>query len=239
MILQGDCLELMKDLPDNSVDMILCDLPYGMTDCKWDSAIPFEPLWAQYKRITRENAAIVLTASQPFTTRLIASNIKQYKYSWVWKKPQGVDPFNSKHRPLNNIEDIVVFSYGKPCYSPQLTPGKPYKRARDKQPRLNEITNTLMRETTTVNNGTRLPTRILEFKLERGLHPTQKPVALLEYLIKTYTNPGEMVLDNCMGSGSAGVACLNTGRRFIGMELDQNYYHIAADRINAAMLRTA
>lgn len=230
----GDCLEVMADIPDGSVDLVLCDLPYGTTDCKWDSVIPFEPLWEQYRRIAKKNAAIVLTASQPFTTALIGSNLSWFKYTLVWKKPQGVDPFMAKVRPLNDVEDVVVFCKGRTTYNPQLTAGNPYTRTRDKRPRENQITDTVMRETTTVNDGFRLPTRLLEFKQERGLHPTQKPVALMEYLIRTYTNEGETVLDNCMGSGTTGLACANTGRRFIGIERDPDYFEIARSRIEQA-----
>ena len=221
----------MKSIPDKSIDAIICDLPYGTTACKWDSVIPFEPLWAQYKRIIKDNGAIVLTASQPFTTVLIASNIKQFKYNWVWKKPQGVDPFQVKNRPLNNIEDICVFAKGKANYNPQMEIGSPYSITRDKTARVNEVTGALMRQTTTINDGVRYPTRILEFKQQRGFHPTQKPVALMEYLIKTYTNQGDTVLDNCMGSGTTGVACKNLGRKFIGIEQDSSYFEIASKRI--------
>ena len=157
----------------------------GTTACTWDTIIPFKELWQQYERIIKENGAIVLTASQPFTSTLIVSNIKLFKYCWIWKKPQGVDPFMSKIRPLNNYEDIVVFCKSKTKYYPQLIEGKPYKITRDKKPRDYQITNTVMKQTETINDGFRLPTRILEFKQEKGLHPTQKPVALFEYLIKT------------------------------------------------------
>ena len=231
-LLHGDCLELMKDIPDKSIDMILADLPYGTTACKWDSIIPFEPLWEQYERVIKDNGAIVLTASQPFTTKLINSNIEMFKYNLVWEKPQGVDPFMAKKRPLNNIEDIVIFYKRQPTYNPQYEKGKPYKITRDKKPRNYEITDTVMKETTTVNDGYRLPKRIIRSKQERGLHPTQKPVALFEYLIKTYTNEGETVLDNCMGSGTTGVACVNLNRNFIGIELDDKYFEIAKRRIS-------
>ncbi len=227
----GDCLELMAAIPDGSMDMILCDLPYGTTACKWDTVIPFEPLWAQYRRIAKKNAAIVLTASQPFTTALIASNMERFKYCWLWKKPQGVDPFMAKHRPLNNVEDVCVFSFGKPAYWPQMVAGKPYSVTRDKTPRSLEVTGSAMRPSQTINDGVRLPTRVLEFNQQRGLHPTQKPVALMEYLIRTYTREGETVLDNCMGSGTTGVACVNTGRKFIGIEQDAKYFAIAQERI--------
>jgi len=230
-----DCLEGMKLIPDKSIDMILCDLPYGTTACKWDSIIPFEPLWEQYKRVIKESGAIVLTASQPFTTILIASNMAMFKYCWIWKKPQGVDPFMAKYRPLNNYEDICVFSIGTTKYYPQMDSGKPYTVIRDRKPRNYEITATTMKQTTTVNAGFRYPTRIIEFNQERGLHPTQKPVELCEYLIKTYTNEGETVLDNCMGSGTTAIACINTNRNYIGFELDAHYCEIANERIRKAL----
>jgi len=231
-----DCLEGMKYIDDKSIDMILCDLPYGTTACKWDVIIPFEPLWEQYERIIKDNGAIVLTASQPFTTKLINSNIEMFKYNLVWEKPQGVDPFMAKKRPLNNIEDIVIFYKRQPTYNPQYEKGKPYKITRDKKPRNYEITDTVMKETTTVNDGYRLPKRIIRIKQERGLHPTQKPVPLFEYLIKTYTNEGEIVLDNCIGSGTTAIACINTNRNYIGFELDKKYYEIAKNRINKHIL---
>lgn len=231
-LIKGDCLEVMRSIPDNSVDLILTDPPYGTTACKWDSIIPLEPMWEQLKRIIKPNGAIVMTASQPFTTILIASNMKMFKYCWVYQKPQGVDPFMAKKRPLNNIEDVVVFAEKQPTYNPQKTVGKPYKVIRDKKPRLHELTGQTLKQTETVNIGDRLPTRILYFNQQRGLHPTQKPVALMEYLIKTYTNEGETVLDFTMGSGTTGIACIETNRKFIGIELDDNYFKIASERIN-------
>jgi len=230
-LIQGDCLEKMKDIPDKSIDMILCDLPYGTTACKWDSVISFELMWEQLKRVIKPNGAIVMTAGQPFTTALINSNMKMFKYCWVWQKPQGVDPFMAKKRPLNNIEDIVVFYNKQPVYNPQKTKGKPYTINRDKKARKYEVAGVTMKPTTTVNTGDRLPTRILSFKQERGLHPTQKPVALMEYLIKTYTNEQETVLDFTMGSGTTGVACKNLNRNFIGIEQDDKYFEIAKKRI--------
>ena len=230
----GDCLDLMKTIPDQSVDLVLCDLPYGTTECAWDAVIPFDELWAAYRRVAKDDAAFVLTAGQPFTTALIGSNLKAFKYTWVWKKPQGVDPFMAKRRPLNNVEDVCVFSFGKPAYNPQRVPGKPYSVKRDTKPRVNEVTGKVMRPTETVNSGDRLPTRVLEFNQERGHHPTQKPVSLMEYLVKTYTNEGDVVLDNTMGSGTTGVACVNTGRKFIGIERDPDYFAIAESRIISA-----
>lgn len=233
----GDCLEVMKEIPDNSVDMVLCDLPYGTTDCKWDSIIPFEPLWEQYKRITKENGAIVLFASQPFTSKLIHSNIKMYRYNWYWKKNNATGGQFAKVQPMRCIEDICVFYKKKPTYNPQglVKLAKPLIRER------NDVTDLYhwrgKRES--FQEYTNYPKNFLEFKneaLNKGnrFHPTQKPVALLEYLIKTYTNDGEIVLDNCMGSGSSGVACVNTNRNFIGIEKDETYYNIAKERIETA-----
>ena len=230
-IYNEDCLEGMKRIPDGSVDMILCDLPYGTTACNWDTIIPFEPLWGEYERIIKDNGAIVLTATQPFTTKLIESNFKRFRYNLIWEKPQGVDPFMAKRRPLNNVEDVVIFYKKQPTYNPQYEKGEPYRITRDKKDRNYEITGTVMKETTTINKGVRLPKRIVRCNQERGLHPTQKPVALFEYLIKTYTNEGETVLDNCMGSGTTAIACLNTGRNFIGFELEKEYFDIATKRI--------
>jgi len=233
-LMRGDCLEVMDRLIAGGVvvDAIITDPPYGTTACKWDSVIPLEPMWEQLKRVIKPNGAIVMTASQPFTTTLIASNMKMFRYCWVYRKPQGVDPFMAKIRPLNDVEDVVVFSSGKTMYNPQKEPGKPYTVKRDKKHRLNELNGAVFRETTTINNGDRLPKRVIDFKQERGLHPTQKPVALMEYLIKTYTNEGETVLDFTMGSGTTGVACKNTNRNFIGIELDETYFKIAEKRIN-------
>jgi len=229
--MKGDCLERMKEIPDGSVDMVLTDPPYNTTACKWDSMIPLEPMWEQLKRVIKPNGAIVMTASQPFTTTLISSNMKMFKYCWVYQKPQGVDPFMAKKRPLNNVEDVVVFAAKQPTYNPQKTAGKPYKVVRDKEPRLHELTGQVMKQTETVNNGDRLPTRIITFNQERGLHPTQKPVALMEYLIRTYTNEGETVLDFTSGSFTTGVACVNLDRKFIGIEMDAHYYDIGTDRV--------
>ncbi len=233
-LVQGDCLKKMKAIPDGSIDMILTDPPYGTTACKWGSVINLDLMWKQLTRIIKDNGAIVMTASQPFTTMLIHSNIKNFKYCWVWEKPQGVDPFMAKHRPLNNVENVVVFSYGKCSYIPQLEKGDAYTVSRDKSSRKHELTGATMRPTTTINKGTRLPKRVLKFKQQKGLHPTQKPVPLMEYLIKTYTNEGDTILDFTMGSGSTGVACGQTNRRFIGIELDEEYFEIAQSRVYEA-----
>ena len=236
-LIQGDCLEKMHDIPDGSIDMILCDLPYGTTQNKWDSIIPFEPLWKAYKRIIKDNGAIVLTASQPFTSALISSNIANFKYDWCWKKPKGTGHLNAKKQPMRDKEEIAVF-YRKQCiYNPQMTEGTPYKDKAGKD----HSKNTSMTDSYGAytnyreeNTGFRYPKQVIEFGVvERGtLHPTQKPVALFEYLIKTYTNEGDSVLDNCMGSGTTGVACVNLNRNFIGIEKDDKYFEIAEKRIN-------
>lgn len=243
----GDCLEMMKQIPDGSIDMILCDLPYGTTNCKWDSVIPFEPLWEQYKRIIKDNGAIVLFGSEPFSTMLRGSNLEMFKYDWVWVKNAPVGFVNAKLKPMNKHEIISVFSKGKtanrhPNNMPYFPQGlKPYgKEVRNGVKQGTD--NTYWRPSMKSANGgghiqqfTNYPTTVLHFdKVPKAVHPTQKPVALLEYLVKTYTNPGETVLDNCMGSGSTGVACVNTGRKFIGMELDPGYYEIASERIAGA-----
>ena len=233
--MQGDCLERMKEIPDGNVDMVLADPPYGTTACKWDTVIDLPLMWEQLKRAIKPTGAIVMTASQPFTSAMVMSNPKMFKYCWVWEKPQGVDPFMSKIRPLNNIEDVAVFSRGRTEYNPQIESGSAYRAVRDKTPRIHEVTGQVMRQTETLNSGSRLPKRVLKFSRQTGSHPTQKPVALMEYLILTYTNEGETVLDFTMGSGTTGVAAKNLGRKFIGIELDQGYFDIAKKRIEEAL----
>ena len=233
---KGDCLELMKDIPDKSIDMILCDLPYGTTACKWDSVIPFEPLWEQYNRIIKDNGAIVLFGSEPFSSYLRMSNIKNFKYDWIWNKKLAGNGILAKKQPLKIHEIVSVFNSG--IYIPQMTKGRYRKKMGLKE---SEITggNSFAKQT---ENDLYYPQTIQEFStanMRKGrLHPTQKPVELLEYLIKTYTNEGEIVLDNCMGSGSTGVACVNTDRKFIGIELDNTYFEIAKERINKAVENT-
>ncbi len=234
-LMQGDCLELMKDIPDGSIDMILCDLPYGTTACKWDTVIPLEPLWEQYKRIIKDNGAIVLFGSEPFSTELRHSNLKMFRYDWVWDKkiPSGMS--YARFQPMRQTENISVFCKGKTIYNPQMIKrDKPIKGGgMSKGEATNNQNWVALHKTYEYKN----PTNLITFdKIRKGSkHPTQKPVALLEYLIKTYTNPGEVVLDNCMGSGSTCVACVNTGRRFIGIELDKGYFDIAEKRISEAL----
>ena len=231
---KGDCLEIMKNIPYGSVDMILCDLPYGVTQCKWDSVIQLDPLWEQYKRITKNNAAIVLFGAGLFTAKLIMSNAKMFRYDLVWEKNQGTDYLNSNSKPMRRHENICVFYKHKPTYNKQYEVGKPYKSLHRKEK--NSVLWGAHESIPTYSDGRRNPTSILRFNIERGLHPTQKPIALLEWLIKTYTNAGETVLDNCMGSESTGVACMNTGRNFIGIEIDEGYFAIAEKRIEEARL---
>ena len=245
MLLQGDCLELMKTLPDKSVDMVLTDPPYGTTACKWDVVIPFEPMWAELKRVTKENAAICLFGSEPFSTKLRASNLEMYKYDWVWLKSRAMGFMNAKLRPMARHELISVFSTGKTAnrnksnmkYNPQgLVPFnkmRPGRKGGDADNNGHRFNRPSLKETM-LQEYTNYPTQTIEFKNEpKPIHPTQKPVALLEYLIKTYTNEGEAVLDFTMGSGSTGVAAKNLGREFIGIELNEDYFEIAKKRIDA------
>ena len=226
-IYNEDCLIGMKKIPDKSIDMILCDLPYGTTRNKWDTVIPLNWLWDEYNRVIKDNGAIVLTAQTPFDKVLGVSNIENLKYEWIWQKPSGTGHLNAKKMPLKNHENILVFYKKFPTYNPQFTEGKAYK-ARSGRASSNYGP---QKSVTTQNNGQRYPLSVQNFNKENGLHPTQKPVALFEYLIKTYTNEGETVMDNCMGSGTTAIACMNTNRNFIGFELDKKYFELANDRI--------
>lgn len=231
---RGDCLELMEEIPDQSVDLILCDLPYGTTQNKWDTVIPFESLWCHYNRICR--GAVVLTAAQPFTSALIMSNIKNFKYVWIWEKSQSVGHLNSWKQPMRKHEDICVFYNKQPKYNPQIT-DKPKENIRPQTKRTKGTENYGEHglDVFKCPPDKSMPSSILSFSnAQKTVHPTQKPVSLMEYLIKTYTNDGDTVMDNCMGSGTTGVACANTNRNFIGIEMSREYYHIARKRISDA-----
>ena len=232
LLMNADCLQAMCVIPEGSVDLILCDLPYGTTACKWDSVIPFEPLWREYWRVLKPNGAVVLTAAQPFTTQLIASQIDRFKYCWVWEKTMATGGMSAKTRPLRAHEDIAVFSNGRTTYNPQKTPGAAYSR-KEGSKKESVIGGRAGGYVTENPSGERMPRSVIKIPNPNhaSLHPTQKPVALMEYLIRTYTNECETVLDNCMGSGTTGVACKNTGRNFIGIERDPEYFRIASERI--------
>ena len=233
-IYKGDCLDVMKDIDDCSIDLILADPPYGTTVCKWDTVIPLEPMWERLKRIIKPKGAIVMTASQPFTTALISSNMEMFKYCWVWDKGQGTGHLNAKKQPMKNCEDVVVF-YGKQCrYNPQMRFGfKPYtcKQGNTKSENYGVQIGAI-----TSSDGERYPIHMIKFIRDKDkTHPTQKPVALMEYLIKTYTDEGETVLDFVSGSGTTGIAAINTNRNFILIEKDEKYYEIAKERIEDAI----
>ena len=235
---KGDCLVEMDNIPDKSVDMILCDLPYGTTSNKWDIIIPFDKLWEQYKRIIKDNGIIALFGSQPFSSMLVCSNIKMFRHEWIWIKNQGSNFANTVREPFKEHESVLIFSNGKWTYNKQMQERTGGGLERTKYNVKYDSNSSNYREfdnrDTNVISELRVPSSWQKFNVERGLHPTQKPVALLEYLIKTYTNEGEVVLDNTMGSGSTGVACVNTNRNFIGIELNKEYFDIASNRISVA-----
>lgn len=243
-LIHGDCLEVMKQIPDGSVDMILCDLPYGTTACKWDTVIPFEPLWEQYRRIAKKNAAIVLTASQPFTSALIASNMRDFAYCWYWNKSKVTGFANAKKQPLRCVEEVAVFYRRPPTYNPQgllpfgrvVNKGKSAGGGAIQGETVGNGKGALRSGADYLQEWTNYPRQVLKISSEgKTLHPTQKPVALMEYLIRTYTNPGETVLDNTMGSGTTGVAAVLTGRKFIGIEKEEKYFNIACERVRKAL----
>lgn len=235
-IINADCLEAMRYIDNHSVDMILCDLPYGRTNCSWDKIIAFDQLWAQYKRVIKDNGAIVLFSQQPFTTDLINSNRKWFRYEYVWEKSRAVGFLNAKRMPLRCHEIILVFYKHLPTYNPQFTKGEPYIR-KDVGKSNTSLYKVKWKTTENINTGTRYPKDIIRVtgKEDGHYHPTQKPLALAEYLIKTYTNPGELVLDNCAGSGTTCVAAIRTGRNYIGIEKDVQYAQIAQERCVKAM----
>ena len=236
-LMHGDCLELMKNIPDDSIDMVLTDPPYGTTQCKWDSVIDFELMWTQLKRVTKNNGAICLFGAQPFTAALIMSNPKMYKYDWVWQKNKATNHLNAKKQPLRLIELVSVFYKNQCLYNPVKTTGHKRRIANTKyeKTKLGEHIYGIEKRDTKYDSTERYPNGLLQFSnanKKNKVHPTQKPVALLEYLIKTYTLENEMVLDFTMGSGSTGVACKNLNRKFIGIEQDDAYFEIAKNRIN-------
>ena len=236
----GDCLELMNNIPDNSIDCIICDLPYGTTSCSWDTIIPFEDLWQHYNRVIKNNGAICLFGNEPFSTYLRMSNIKHWKYDWIWHKSKCGSAFTSQYRPQQKHEIISVFSKKgeRVNYYPIMREGEPYYRKRqdnsdNKKPNNHKLG--VVHESETINTGFRYPETVIYFeqkwRRQDQVHPTQKPVPLLEYLVKTYTKEGETVLDNCMGSGTIGIACKHLGRKFIGIEKDERYFQLAKERI--------
>jgi site-specific DNA-methyltransferase (adenine-specific) len=240
-LINDDCLNAMASIPSESVDMVLCDLPYGTTACKWDAVIPFEPLWREYRRVCKPNAAVVLTASQPFTSALGASNLRGLKYQWYWRKTRASGHLNAKKMPMKDVEDVLVFYDNPPTYTPQGVV-KTFLRQRNSA---SDMARGVSSGPTSVVSGgitrkmyvqeaTNYPRQVLDIPSEgKTVHPTQKPVALMEYLIRTYTKEHETVLDNTMGSGTTGVACVRTFRKFIGIERDSNYFEIARERIRA------
>ena len=267
-LINGDCLVEMRSIEEHSIDLILCDLPYGTTDrkgseskknagsrlLKWDTVIPLDKLWLEYKRVLKPRGAVVLTADQPFTSKLILSNVEWFKYEWIWKKKKTTGFLLANYRPMKQTEDVVVFSpagaaaaskNGKNMtYNPQGLIEKRVKKKNNPKrlgkflhnPKFMGENNKLLHETEYEQKYTNYPSEIIEFGLDKNVvHPTQKPVALMEYLIKTYSNENETVLDNCMGSGTTGVACVNTNRNFIGIEQDEKYYNIAKSRINESI----
>lgn len=228
-----DCIEGMKNIPDKSIDCIICDLPYETTKCKWDNIIPFDDLWAEYKRIIKDNGAILLFGTEPFSSSVRMSNLKWYRYDWYWHKSMCSNFLNGKKQPFFKVETVSVFYKKSPVYNPQMEEGKPYAARND------TITGTqqqygLVAHIAPQNFGTRYPDNVIEFSNgnNHNIHPTQKPVALIEYLIKTYTNENDVILDNCMGSGTTAIACINTNRQYIGFELEKEYYDLCIDRIN-------
>ena len=233
----NDCLKVLPTIPDKSIDLILTDPPYGTTACKWDSVIPFEPMWNQLKRVIKDNGCIALFGSEPFSSNLRMSNIKHFKYDWIWQKEQGTGFGNAKKQPLRNLEIISIFYKNQCLYNPQKSKGKPYKtKSKSGNHKGSVYEDGGLNSIITVNEGNRFPLQLLKFNRDKNkIHPTQKPVALLEYLIKTYTNENDTVLDFTMGSGSTGVACKNINRNFIGIEKDNNYFDIAKDRIESTL----
>lgn len=234
-LLFGDSIEQMRQLDSQSIDLILADLPYGTTRCKWDSIIPLEPMWEQYRRIIKPRGAIVLTACQPFTSLLVMSNPGMFKHEWIWHKSKSGSAFTAKFRPMAKHESVLVFGKGSVKYNPQMRPGDPYKRVRKPGAINNHQLGLGKRDNTTINEGWRYPDSVIFFqqkwRRQDQIHPTQKPVDLMEYLIRTYSDEGDTVLDNTMGSGTTGLACINTGRAFVGIDNDPAHFATAQQRL--------
>lgn len=237
-IYNEDCLTALDKVSDDSVDMIMVDLPYGTTACAWDFVIPMDKLWEQYYRICKKNAAMVFTASQPFTTTLISSNLKDFRYEWIWEKPQGTNPMNAKVMPLKSHENVLVFYREKPTYNPQMWYSTPYGGFKSDTSKIGEVYGSAKSQHRDNPDGSRYPRTVQKFKQEKGFHPTQKPVEMMEYFIKTYTDKGQTVLDNTMGSGTTGVAALKLGRKFIGMEREEKYFEISKKRLEEVQEET-
>jgi len=237
-LILGDCLDELPKIFDKNIYLVLTDPPYGTTACKWDFVIPFEPMWNQLKRVIKDNGCIALFGSEPFSSNLRMSNIKQFKYDWVWQKEQGTGFGNAKKQPLRNLEIISIFYKNQCLYNPQKSKGKPYKtKSKSGNHKGSVYEDGGLNSIITVNEGNRFPLQLLKFNRDKNkIHPTQKPVALLEYLIKTYTNENDTVLDFTMGSGSTGVACKNLNRNFIGIEKDEKYFDIAKQRIEGVLI---
>ena len=244
-IYNTDCLIGMQEIEDASIDLIICDLPYGTTKNEWDMVIPINELWKQYERIIKDSGAIVLFSQMPFTAYLVMSNPKLFKYEWIWEKDNGSGFLNSKHAPLKKHENILVFSKGSSVhngnnimtYNPQMEKGKPYEQKSGRASRNYDYSS--MRPTVIKNDGFRFPNDVLKFNRDKEkIHPTQKPAALIQYLIRTYSNEGDLVLDNCMGSGTTAVACIKTRRNFIGFETDEYYYQKSLERIKNEQMQT-
>lgn len=234
--MQGDCLELMKNIQNKSIDMIFCDLPYGTTQNEWDSIIPLDNLWKHYNRIIKQNGVIVLFATEPFTSSLIFSKLDMYKYKWIWEKSKATNFLNAKRQPLRKFEELLIFYKKPPAYNPQYKEGESYNKGIRKDQQTGSYGE--FNPVEVKSDGKRYPTDIIYFKTAEAegqvYHPTQKPIALCEYMIKTYTNEGMTVLDNCMGSGQVGIACKKLNRNFVGIELDNTYFEIAERRIKEA-----
>jgi len=234
LLIKGEAIKVLKTLPKESVDLVLVDLPYGTTACEWDSIIPLDAMWEELDRICKKNTAMIFTAQQPFTWKLCSSNPKDFRYELIWQKPNATSPFRAKYAPMKKHENILVFYKKQPIYNPQMEKGKPYQWNSKRSG--GEASNIIQKKETPIDNkGTRFPSSILPAKQERGFHPTQKPVVLMEWLIKTYSNPKQVVLDFTMGSGTTGVACLKTKRKFIGIEINKKYFNVACSRIGGML----